>query len=143
MPLACGHPPKYGPGGPPTHRNRDGKRKTRRKRDGTLEVQAYKNPEIANPGNIIDCGAVGGGKMGSRIAHENEAPFPEKIPNFFIRSFCPPDGLVMDAFCGSGTTGGECAKLGRNFIGIDLRKSQIDLTYRRIQEAKTKAGFLL
>ena len=58
--IACGHPPKYGPGGPPSHRKQNGDRVngeptyTRNRRpSGEVEQRAYKPPKIANPGNVI------------------------------------------------------------------------------------------
>lgn len=91
-------------------------------------------PKIANPGNVIKC-VVGGGRMGSKLAHENKAPFPESLAEFFIRSFCPPYGLVLDPFSGSGTTGAAAIRCGRRFVGVELRASQVELTERRIREA--------
>lgn len=70
--------------------------------------------------------------MGSKMAHENEAPFPEELAEFFIRSFCPPDGIVLDPFCGSGTTLAVAKKFGRDAIGIDIRQDQCDLSERRV-----------
>jgi hypothetical protein len=159
-PTACGSPCKYGPGGVPSHRLTDGTRANmRRVRDlastgmsqrkaaavvglpvkastsgtndgGTVTQPTYIPPEIANPGNIIHC-SVGGGKMGHHMAHENEAPFPEKLAEFFVRSFCPPGGLVLDPFSGSGTTMAACEKFGRSGIGVDMRASQTELGRRR------------
>src|SRR5690606_5791832 len=97
----------------------------------------YNPPELANPGNLIDCGPGGGGHMGSIFAHENEAPFPESLAEFFVRSFCPPDGIVLDPFCGSGTTLDVAQQHGRRGIGIDVRESQIDLTRRRLAGSST------
>jgi hypothetical protein len=91
-------------------------------------------PAKANPGNVIQC-IVGGGVMGSKLAHENEAPFPESLAEFFVRSFCPPGGTVLDPFSGSGTTGAVAVKHGRKYIGIDVRESQVELTGRRMIEA--------
>ncbi len=75
--------------------------------------------------------------MGSPLAHENEAPFPESLAEFIIRSFGPEGGTVLDPFCGSGTTLAVAKRLGRKGIGIDVRQSQIDLTMRRITEVKS------
>jgi DNA modification methylase len=69
--------------------------------------------------------------MGSRICHENEAPFPEFLAEFFVLSFCPPGGTVLDPFCGSGTTLAMALRHGRKAIGIDVRASQVELTKRR------------
>ena len=135
-PLADAKPPKWKPGGMPTHRMPNGRRVNRtitRLRGGVKkEVQGYKAPELSNPGNIIDCGAVGGGNMGDEFGHENEAPFAEELAARFIRAFCPPGGTVLDPFVGSGTTLKMAYKHRRNAIGIDIRQSQIELTQRRL-----------
>ena len=45
------------------------------------------------------------------------------------------DGVVIDPFFGSGTTGVACVKLGRKFIGIELDPKYFDIACRRIEEA--------
>lgn len=95
--------------------------------------QSYTVPVLANPGNIIKC-IVGGGVMGSKLSAENEAPFPERLAEFFVRSFCPPDGTVLDPFSGSGTTARVAQRFGRRFIALDVRQSQCELTARRLAE---------
>lgn len=140
---ACGSPPKYKPGGAPSHRNRKGERVNKgcrgkagkrddRERD---DRERYKAPKIANPGNVIR-GSVGGGAMGSDLANENEAPYPEWLASFFVRSFCPPGGIVLDTFGGSGTTAAVAVKNGRRFISVDVRENQTELTRRRVAEAE-------
>lgn len=104
---------------------------TKTKANGEMEVQGYKAPTLANPGNLIKCN-VGGGLLGSELAHENEAPFPESLAEFFIRSFCPPGGTVLDPFSGSGTTVAVAKRCQRCGIGIDIRESQVELAKRRV-----------
>ena len=104
---------------------------TKNNGDG-MRVQAYVPSSVANPGNIIKC-VVGGGRMGSTLAHENEAPFPESLAEFFIRSYCPPDGTVLDPFAGSGTVAAVAERTGRNSIAVDVRESQTDLIRRRLK----------
>jgi hypothetical protein len=138
--TAMGHPPKFGPGGPPSHRLPDGSRAngckaTDRRPSGELKARVYVPPKLANPGNLIFCGPGGGGHLGDKAAHSNEAPFPERIPEFLIRSFCPPSGIVLDPFLGSGTSAKVAAALNRRYIGIDCRESQIELSKRRLAEA--------
>ena len=142
--TAMGQPPKFAPGGEPSHRRADGTRAhklriphTKRSRDkqlagGKMETQYYTPPALANPGNIIDCGPAGGGRIGDPLAHENEAPFPELLAEFFIRSFCPSGGVVLDPFSGSGTTAAMAVKNGRRFVAIDIRESQVKLTRKRV-----------
>jgi len=76
--------------------------------------------------------------MGSKLAHENEAPFPESLVEFFIRSFCPPGGTVLDPHCGSGTSLAVAQRLGRDFIGIDVRESQVELSAKRVNEDSSR-----
>jgi len=163
--TAMGHPPKWSPGGEMSYMLSDGTRKNQwggsskstggeRGRDGKLKQakpkpshkfrtkletprqQEYIPPVKANPGNVIHCN-VGGGLMGSDLAHKNEAAFPEKLAEWFVLSFCPPQGIVYDPFCGSGTTLAVAEKNGRRWIGSDIRESQVDLSHRRIAEEKT------
>jgi hypothetical protein len=110
--------------------------KSHTKNDGDgMREQVYLPPSLANPGNVIKC-QVGGGLMGSKLSHDNEAPFPESLATFFVLSFCPPDGTVCDIFSGSGTTAAVALKHNRNFIGCDIRESQVELTKRRIAEVQ-------
>jgi hypothetical protein len=109
---------------------------TKRLANGNMRTQRYVPPAIANPGNVIKC-KVGKGHMGSDIAHENEAPFPESLAKFFVLSFCPPGGVVLDCFSGSGTTCAAAQKAGRKWIGIDIRESEQEKALRRIEECRT------
>jgi hypothetical protein len=99
--------------------------------DTQTVVDGYDPPALANPGNVIKC-VVGGGVMGSSLAHENEAPFPESLVKPFVLSFCPPDGIVCDPHAGSGTTLAVARNNGRRAIGCDVRGSQAELTRRRL-----------
>lgn len=136
--TACGKPPVCGPGGAVSHRDASGKRKmfTRQSRgetDGSRQVSTDADlgravPDIANPGNIIGCGA----DTHFGFGNSSEAPFPLKVPELFVRSFCPPGGVVCDPFSGSGTTCEAAFANGRRFVGSDLRASQVELCRRRL-----------
>jgi len=99
-------------------------------------------PKIANPGNVIDCGSVGGNKLGHKLAHQNEAPFPLKLAEVFVRSFCPPGGVVLDPFAGSGTTAHAAivAGEGRRAILMDIRADQLALSKRRVVDVMGAHG---
>lgn len=130
------------------------RRVTRGKKDGdTQNTDSYNPPVLANPGNVqmatytADQVAaileqyergdwsrhiVGGGVMGHPSATENEAPFPLTLPERYIRSCCPPDGIVCDPFLGSGTTGHAAILWRRRFIGCDLRAGQVEIARNRL-----------
>lgn len=132
-----------------------------RKGGDTVQETMYEPPVLANPGVLVEPGAtaeevlaawlasaeadvsncikwikVGGGLMGHNLAHENEAPFPLKLAQWFIRGWCPPNGWILDPFSGSGTSVHAAMTLGRNAVGCDLRFSQCELGRRRCQDSQ-------
>ncbi len=71
---------------------------------------------------------------GTRLKHQHPATFPDKLPYDFIQCFCPPDGIVLDIFMGSGTTALAAIALERKFLGFDISKDYVDLAKKRIRE---------
>ena len=146
--TAFGHAPKWGAGGEFSTRGVDGTRatagRTNRLTNGAMSRQEYTPPAVANPGNVIraevECGGsvvearVGGGHLGSALAHESEAPMNLAVAERFVRWFCPPGETVIDPFAGSGTTGHAAILHGRKFLGNDIRESQTDLARRRLEQ---------
>lgn len=56
------------------------------------------------------------------IEGEHPAPFPEEIITLPILQTSKESELVLDPFMGSGTAGRVCDKLGRSFVGYDLKR---------------------
>ena len=48
----------------------------------------------------------------------------------------PPNGTILDAFMGSGTTGVAAVQMGRKFIGIEREPKYFDIACRRIEDAQ-------
>lgn len=64
------------------------------------------------------------------------ATFPEDLIEPCVLAGCPLDGVVMDPFFGSGTTGLVSLKHSRNFIGIELNPEYIKIAKKRLSEVQ-------
>ena len=49
-----------------------------------------------------------------------------------VEDFTDPDDLILDPFCGSGTTGVAALRLGRRFVGIEKDPTYAQLARDRI-----------
>ena len=58
---------------------------------------------------------------------------PVKLMQYLVRLVTPPNGKVLDPFCGSGTTGIACKIEGFEFVGMEQ-----DPEYTKIAEARIK-----
>lgn len=63
---------------------------------------------------------------------------PTKLMQYLCRLVTPPGGLILDPFCGSGTTGKAAMLEGFRFIGIELQSEYIDIARARIEYALRK-----
>lgn len=71
--------------------------------------------------------------------HETQKPLPLMIE--MIQDFTRPGDLVLDPFCGSGTTGVACIRTGRRFIGIEINRTHAAFAKERI-DAEEKLSTL-
>lgn len=62
------------------------------------------------------------------------ATFPDTLIEPCILAGCPKDGVVLDPFMGSGTTGVVAKRNERNYIGIEINPEYIDIAKKRINE---------
>ena len=71
-----------------------------------------------------------GGEKKSK--HNHPAPFPIELPNRCLKMFSWINGIVLDPFMGSGTTGVACKNLNRDFIGIEISEKYFNIATERI-----------
>jgi DNA modification methylase len=62
------------------------------------------------------------------------AVYPEDLCKIPIWATCPPDGVVLDPFCGSGTTNKVAYDLHRKSIGIDISEEYISIAKQRVSQ---------
>jgi site-specific DNA-methyltransferase (adenine-specific) len=84
-------------------------------------------------------GGVGGDNPRNRTnnAKLNHHPTvkPTSLMQYLIRLVTPPNGIVLDPFMGSGSTGKACAYEGFEFIGIDQSAEYVAIAQARIDFA--------
>lgn len=76
-------------------------------------------------------------------AHYKEAhfaTFPEELIEPMILAGCPKNGIVLDPFMGSGTTGAVAVLNKRHYIGCELNQEYIKMANRRIADANKIAS---
>jgi DNA modification methylase len=59
------------------------------------------------------------------------AAYPADLCRIPLLATCPPNGIALDPFCGTGTTNLVAMELGRKSVGIDLSKEYISLAQQR------------
>lgn len=60
------------------------------------------------------------------------APYPEDLCKVPLLATCPPGGVVLDPFCGTGTTLVVAHALGRRGVGIDVARAYLEQAERRL-----------
>jgi len=66
------------------------------------------------------------------------APFPEELPNRLIKLYTFKGDIVLDPFCGSGTTCISALKNERHYIGYDIEEKYVKLANKRILSVTTQ-----
>ncbi len=66
-----------------------------------------------------------------KIGHP--APFPEELPHRLIQLYTFEKDVVLDPFCGSGTTCIAAAKAGRYYVGYDIDADYVALSKKRME----------
>ena len=69
----------------------------------------------------------------SKYRDAHFAVFPESLVEHCVKAGSPPKGVVLDPFCGSGTTGLVSLRIERDFIGIDCSQRYCDMASERLR----------
>ena len=71
------------------------------------------------------------------INSSHPAPYPLDLPQNCIQLSTKQDMVVLDPFCGSGTTCVAAKMLGRNYIGIDISSDYCRIARQRLEAVDT------
>lgn len=72
----------------------------------------------------------------TEAAQPNGHPCPKPLGawKWLVKKMCPPDGIVLDPFMGSGTTLEAAKDLGRRAIGIELEERYCEIAAERLRQ---------
>jgi DNA modification methylase len=85
-------------------------------------------------GNVVKAGRV------QAEDREHQTQKPVDLMEKLLRVVSPPDGIVLDPFMGSASTGVATLKAGRRFIGIERDPEHFETACRRIAAVQGEAG---
>ena len=75
---------------------------------------------------------AGAGRTAKEIRNTHNTVKPIGLMSWLVRLVTPPGGLVVDPFCGSGTTGIAAATQGFRFIGCEMNERYVNIARARI-----------
>lgn len=78
----------------------------------------------------------------SSAKREHKTQKPVELLEKLIRVACPLDGVVVDPFMGSASTGVAALQTGRKFIGFEKDSGYFAIAQRRIAEAQAQPALL-
>lgn len=113
---------------------------TARRTDGTTQPitdRGWAVPSNKCRGTVMDYSSAksepGIKQTDKRIKTSHPATFPDKLAEDFIRCFCPPGGLVVDPFAGSGTSLIAAVRHGRQAAGCDVSQEYCRIAQQRFE----------
>ncbi len=95
------------------------------KDDYALDCSGFKEPDITRDEFLAFTKSVWEIPPSKRRDHP--ATFPDDLPDRLIKLYTRPGMVVLDQFCGSGTTCRVAKRLGRHFVGFDRSPAYVRL----------------
>ncbi len=84
------------------------------------------HPNGSKPGDVWDIIPEDTQRRGAHFA-----PYPLDLCRRPLLATCPPGGIVLDPFCGTGTTLLAAGNLGLKSVGIDISRPYLELSQER------------
>ncbi len=100
---------------------------------GCDKVAGYDDGDDLSAARFFYCAKANKSDRGEGNDHPTVKP--TELMRYLCRLVTPADGLVLDPFMGSGTTGKAALLEGYDFIGIEDKEDYVKLAHRRITGA--------
>jgi site-specific DNA-methyltransferase (adenine-specific) len=107
------------------------------KKDRNEGLEDFEEKSTGQRIKAQSAGRKDAGKQVSSFPQANNHPTvkPTDLMRYLVRLVTPKNGIVLDCFMGSGSTGKACALEGFEFVGIDLDKDYCEIAKARIDKA--------
>jgi DNA modification methylase len=115
---------------------------SRREREAGLDGFATRNAARLNAMGDDPTGDIDpvSARCEARARNHHPTVKPVALMRWLVRLVTPPDGLVLDPFTGSGTTGIAATLEGRRFVGIEREAEYVEIARARIAHAQPALG---
>lgn len=113
------------------------------KKDRNEGLDGFEEKRASGYGYDKGLGNAGEGMFKDRNpikANHHPTVKPTALMQYLVRLVTPPNGVVLDPFMGSGSTGKACAYEGFDFIGIDMSEEYVAIAQARIDFAFENRG---
>ena len=88
--------------------------------------------QMKKAGDVLDIPSINNMAI-ERVGYPTQKPLC--LLELLVNACCPPNGIVLDPFCGSGTTLVAAKLNGRSFIGVDCNAEAVRLARARCDNA--------
>tara|TARA_Y100001973_G_scaffold106791_1_gene187701 strand:+ start:6342 stop:7982 length:1641 start_codon:yes stop_codon:yes gene_type:complete len=111
------------------------------KEKGLEDHESRISPAVEHAGvgtKALNNPRAGAGRTASEVKNFHPTVKPVKLMSWLVKLITPIDGVVVDTFCGSGTTlvASELEKY--NGIGIEMNPEYCEIIYGRVEHATKK-----
>jgi DNA modification methylase len=73
------------------------------------------------------------------VRNNHQTVKPTSVMRWLCRLVTPPGGIILDPFCGSGSTGKAAMLEGFRFIGADIGEDNVKVSSLRVEAAERKS----
>lgn len=111
---------------------------SRRERNAGLEDKTTEGKQGARPGSPDPTGKFPDHDHRERGGNNHPCVKPLSLMEWLIKLVCPPGGVCLDPFLGSGTTAVAALRVGRKCIGIEREASYLEIARARVAHARAE-----